>query len=116
MMLARRKPIRRSPLKPRTRRARKNEDPAYLDWIRTQPCVLCVSWGMFQKRITEAAHVGMRGMSQKCSDRETIPLCAEHHRLGPVSHHVLGKKFWAHHGLNREEMIRSFNASYDGSH
>lgn len=33
-----------------------------------------------------------RGLGQKCSDRETIPLCAEHHRLDPFSGSVL---IWA---------------------
>jgi predicted nucleic acid binding AN1-type Zn finger protein len=28
----------------------------------------------------EAHHAGERGLGQKCSDRETIPLCAAHHR------------------------------------
>jgi len=48
---------------------------AHLKWIRTQPCVVC-----FSKRNVEAAHVGSRGMGQKCSDLETIPLCQPHHR------------------------------------
>jgi hypothetical protein len=48
---------------------------AHLKWIRTQPCVVC-----FSKRNVEAAHVGSRGMGQKCSDLETIPLCQLHHR------------------------------------
>lgn len=55
--------------------------PAHLAFIRSLPC--CVSgrtWGV------EAAHVGMRGMGQKCSDLETIPLNSiyhkEQHRIG----------------------------------
>ena len=62
---------------------------------------------------TEAAHVGLRGLRQKCSDRETIPLCAEHHRTGPDSHHVLGKKFWEHHDMNREAWIAAYNERYE---
>jgi hypothetical protein len=30
--------------------------------------------------VIEADHVGRRGIGQKCSDDETIPLCARHHR------------------------------------
>lgn len=62
---------------------------------------------------TEAAHVGQRGLSQKCSDRETIPLCAFHHRTGPESHHRLGKLFWKHHGLDRYELIRELQSQFD---
>jgi len=62
---------------------------------------------------TEAAHVGERGLGQKCSDRETIPLCAAHHRTGPESHHVLGKKFWQHHGLDRDEIVAELNRLYE---
>jgi len=57
---------------------------------------------------TEAAHVGLRGLRQKCSDRETLPLCAEHHRTGPDSHHVLGKRFWEHHGIDRDIWVAAY--------
>jgi hypothetical protein len=50
-------------------------DTAYLKFIRSLPCCVC-----FRDRGIEAAHVGRRGMSQKSSDRETIPLCSAHHR------------------------------------
>jgi hypothetical protein len=52
-------------------------------------------------------------MSQKCSDRETIPLCAKHHREGPESHHKLGKKFWEYHGLDRDALIKQLNEEYE---
>lgn len=70
-------------------------DREYMDWIRSLPCLLCsikvlTRWAAFQIHLgdcyrvpqqtrTEAAHVGQRGIGQKCSDRETIPLCREHH-------------------------------------
>jgi hypothetical protein len=50
-------------------------DTAYLKFIRSLPCCVC-----FRDRGIEAAHIGRRGMAQKCSDRETIPLCSAHHR------------------------------------
>ena len=53
----------------------------HLAFVRSLPC--CVSgrsWGI------EAAHVGRRGLGQKCSDFETIPLNSlfhrEQHRIG----------------------------------
>ena len=108
---------------PMSRRAIR--DPQYMRWIRSQGCVICTGphrcpgadkCERFRVFVlygrTEAAHVGLRGLGQKCSDRETIPLCAWHHRLGAESHHKLGKKFWEHHGLNRNELIAQFQARY----
>jgi len=63
---------------------------------------------------TEAAHVGPRGTSQKCPDRETLPLCAEHHRTTQFSQHSMGKLFWAHFDLDRDEMLSMYQEIYDG--
>lgn len=95
------------------------KDREYLGWIASQPCCVptCKSkhlhkWQEVAGSRTEAAHVGARGLAQKCSDRETIPLCAWHHRTGDHSHHVLGKKFWDEHGLDRDRLIEEFNARF----
>ena len=85
-------------------------NPAYLRWIRTQPCVVRGCGHSF--RFVEAAHVGERGLSQRCSDLETIPLCSHHHRTGRDSQHRLGKAFWAHHGLDRDALVKQFNYLY----
>lgn len=102
------------------------QDPDYLEWIRALPCVVCSlsCWAWWLAtialvtsgfRVSQAAHVGrIRGMSQKCSDRETIPLCDAHHDHGrPESHHGLGKLFWEYHGINRDAIIKVLNAAYD---
>jgi hypothetical protein len=81
-------------------------DPKYLEWIRTQCCLICHDGPV------EAAHVGERGLGQKCPDRETIPLCAEHHRTGDESHHVLGRKFWMHHGMSRDRILLAYQERY----
>ena len=98
------------------------KDPAYLDFIRQCGCVVCCG-GRVRYPITnpggwpatnvEAAHVGERGLGQKCSDRETIPLCARHHRTGPQAHHVMGKRFFEHHGLDREKLLAELNSLYE---
>ena len=49
--------------------------PAHLRFIRSLPCVVCL-----RTRAIEAAHVGRRGLGQKCSDLDTLPLCSAHHR------------------------------------
>ena len=90
-------------------------DPAFLRWLRTQACFICAD--MIERRVfvagkpwsqetaTEAAHVGDRGLGQKCSDHEAVPMCAWHHRLGGDSHHKIGKKFWEHHGFFDKEAV-----------
>lgn len=94
-------------------------DPEYLAWIRALPCVICFPtlWKMgsdldsissrqsIQDSPTEAAHVGDRGLSHKSDDQETIPLCEDHHRLGPDAHHQLGKWFWIHHKIDKVQLI-----------
>lgn len=99
------------------------KDAKYLAFVRTIPCVVCilpwrieksgVSYSNVQESSTESAHVGERGLGQKCSDRETIPLCSAHHRTGRDSHHILGKGFFAHHGLDKEKIIAELNRLYD---
>lgn len=112
-----RKPLARStkPI-PRKRKgpARRGQvkDPAYLEFVAGHRCRACMAWESPQSTPTEAAHVGVRGYGQKCDDREAIPLCERHHRTGPLAHHVLGKKFWAYHGLDREKLIADLNEEY----
>jgi hypothetical protein len=94
-------------------------DAKYLAWLHSQECAVpsCTSRNLHQWIAAgawiEAAHVGERGLRQKCSDREAIALCAFHHRIGPYSHHILGRKFWAHHGLDRDALIAEFNERYE---
>lgn len=65
-------------------------------------------------RDIEAAHVGARGYGARCHDREAIALCGiRHHREGPESHHRLGRKFWAHHRLDKSETIRHLNDEFE---
>src|SRR5262245_6705015 len=106
-MLGRFTPIRSKRLTPRRGR---QEDAGYLRWLRTQPC----SVPGCKARDIEAAHVGSRGYGRRSHDREAISLCGrKHHREGPEAHHVLGKLFWDHHGIDRWEVIRRLNTEYE---
>lgn len=100
----------------RSARSKRLKDKKYLAFIASQWCVVCElvtgSEAGTPLRI-EVAHVGTRGLSQKCSDRETLPLCARHHRTGKDAHHVLGRKFWQHHQLDRDALIAELNARYE---
>ena len=100
------------------------KDPVYLKWLHTLPCVVCVALSgqdcehrtthIWQNTPTEAAHIGIRGLSQKCPDREAIPLCSTvHHREGPESAHKLGKAFWSHHGLDPKKLIADLNERFE---
>lgn len=111
-----RKPI---PKKRKTPRRGRILNPAFLMFVRSFACVVCANGklfsaadgesyarGIFQESPTEAAHVGKRGLGQKCDDIESLPLCGEeHHRLGPRSAHVLGRSFWSHHILDRDKLV-----------
>lgn len=103
-------PINRKRSQPRRGRV---YDPQYLDFIRRLQCVVC-SQG--EIRLTtfpsEAAHVGERGLGQKCSDRETVPLCARHHRSGNDSQHSMGARFWSHFELDKDALIARLNDLY----
>ena len=103
----------------------------YKAWIRSLCCVVCwlagsgeweefvaEPWMVYGRALgqvsdTEAAHVGPRGLGQKCSDFETIPLCGhEHHREGRYSHHRMQKRFWDYHGIDRDGLIAQLQARY----
>lgn len=117
-MLTRRKPLKRTALKRKSRKKQPGDDPKYLAWIRTLPCELwpkdfwtCEDFPC--KGLIEAHHSGDHGFAQKAPDRTAIPLCAHHHRDGADSAHVLGKRFWTHHNLDRDSIIRELQERYD---
>jgi hypothetical protein len=103
------------PRQRRDPRPNRNDAPEYLDFIRSQPCVICARKARPQFSRTEAAHVGQRGLGQKCSDWEAIPLCGCHHRTGEFAHHVLGKRFWMFWRLDRYETIQKYQGQYRAS-
>ncbi len=104
------------------------KDPKRREWIRSLPCVCC--WMLYgdpaisfwqvnsegfrdEYSTVEAAHVGKRGLSQKCSDAETAPLCGEHHRTGKDSAHRLGKRFWEHWGIDKKNLLAELQAAFE---
>lgn len=92
-------------------------DKAYLEFIAGLPCIVCLHHGLKQESRTEVCHVGDRGLGQKSSDRDTLPMCGvEHHREGKFSQHHLGRNFWAHWGLDKQFLIDGFNRMYARLH
>ena len=114
-VITRSAPIKRTRLKPkprRARRARAGDNEPYKAWLREQRCMICIP--PRNCGIVEAAHVGDRGLGKKCPDLQAVPLGAGHHRLYKDAHHgPLGKRFWAHHGLDRDTMIALYNAGFE---
>lgn len=77
---------------------------AHLNFIRELPCLLCGA-------DSEAAHIRYgslnhgkpgSGASEKPSDKYTVPLCPQHHRLETNSQHGSGdeKGWWKQHGID----------------
>lgn len=108
-----RTPLKRRGSKPIRRAGGAVQNPEYLDFIRRWGCVLATTYDCVGA--VEAAHVGDRGLGQKCRDQETIPLCAYHHRTGPDSQHVMGKQFWDHHGINRAALVTMYEWIFKGA-
>lgn len=119
------------------------DDPEFRAWIKAWPCYVCLkdhcerhnldfgemkksseARGYFYRNesllscgLTEVAHIGIRGLSQRCRDSESMPLGTKHHDHAtaggaPDSHHTLGAKFWGHHGLDRAEVIAEMQWLY----
>lgn len=63
-------------------------DRAYLDYLRTQPCVITGHRGT-ENLAVEACHIGTLGKGIKSSDDETLPMNHDSHmlahRMGEVS-------------------------------
>ena len=109
-MISQRKPVN----KRRPGKARRGpvKDEAYLEFLRGRRCVVCIAWRISQSTPTEAAHVRVRGLGQKCDDKDALPMCERHHRTGPLALHKLGKAFWTHHGIDRETELAKIHVLY----
>jgi hypothetical protein len=81
------------------------KDRKYLEYIAAHVCICCWKLGIEQLHRTEVAHVGERGLSQKCPDREAIPLCTLHHTEGKHSVHKMGVHFWSFWKLDKAAVI-----------
>ena len=107
------------------------EAAAFKAWVRSLCCIVCWlagsgEWEEFvaephfvygradvQTSDTEAHHAGDHGYGRKASDWTCIPLCGfEHHREGKDAAHVLGKRFWKTHGIDRDGLIAALQARF----
>lgn len=99
-----------------TRRAKpkngRERDRDYMAWLHAGlPCIACLRFGTTGSDI-EAAHQKLnapdRGLFKKLGVRPddvfTLPLCARHHRLGPLCCDPAQAKFWAIVGLDPNDV------------
>lgn len=64
--------------------------------------------------LSEAAHTGSHGISQKASDRNAIPLCVRHHREGISALDRIGPKaFERVHNINLAKIRTALQAEYE---
>lgn len=85
------------------RKRPREKQESHLDFIRTLPCLICGAEA-------EAAHIrtgslahGKRetGGSERPSDKWTVPLCPEHHRLGnDCQHNSNEAEWWKRHKID----------------
>ena len=95
------------------------EDPGYVAWIHTKPCLACEPGQ--QRHKTEAHHQynleesGGGKSGEKPDDSRSLPLCERHaSRNFPESVHSVGKTFWSDKVLFPEAEIRRLNVEYPG--
>ncbi len=103
----------------RTRRKRRKRGPdrssAYLAWIRTLRCAVCLRAPSeyFQVEAAHTSVLGPRGLGQKSSDFSAIPLCREHHQGNQDSYHRLGEQLFAQvHQLCLRDLVLTLNELY----
>lgn len=80
------------------------KDQRHLSAVARLPCLICGATPV------EVAHVRyadaardkpITGMQTKPDDKWTVPLCPDHHRLGPCAQHAMGERaFWESHDID----------------
>jgi len=89
-------------------------DGAYLDFIRSKPCLIC-------KRPFSTAHhqpeKGKGTMGGKTSDYRSVHLCFDHHNgdgteLQPGSYATLSWGLYKRYNIDVEEVILQLNMEY----
>lgn len=83
-----------------------DKDPAFgpqAERCRNSPCAVCVKLGIKQTTETHPHHEPPRGHRLRPgTDRDTVPLCRNHHnqrhRMGPV-------RFWTFHAIDWHALV-----------
>lgn len=87
-------------------------DKDYRRWIADRPCVACFTVDHITLYGSEPAHV--RGSRNNPDYANILPLCADHHRLGPHAFHRIGVQSFARYvGFNLERKAAEYQRWYD---
>ncbi|MGE0290636.1 MAG: hypothetical protein AB7I42_25145 [Bradyrhizobium sp.] len=98
--------------RPTGKASKRVENPKYLDWIRTLPCIVT------GRAPVEAAHISYRedrygklgrGLGSKESDQWAIPLCPEEHRR---QHSMNEREFWRSVGIDPCIVAMALHAAF----
>lgn len=75
------KPLRRTPMRRKSRKQRPGKDAAHMARVAQLPCVICHEYSMPQLSPTQVHHTihGRNSMGAKSPDIMTLPLCEGHH-------------------------------------
>jgi hypothetical protein len=104
------------PKRPKADRGRER-DPGFLAFLRRQPCAVGpIGCG----GAVEAAHVrfatpgaGPTGMQRKPDDKRAVPLCAMHHREGPLAQHRYNeRRWWEAHRIDPLALANRLHEAY----
>ena len=93
----------------------REEDPAFLAFVRTLPCLICARPGSDPAHLRSAApQYGKRqtGMAEKPSDCWVLPLCRFHHT---EQHNRNELAWWASYGIDPFPVAVALYASRPGA-
>ncbi len=87
------------------KRQPRRKEGSHLEFIRSLPCLICgTDWDIHAAHLRAGSlENGKRetGAGEKPNDSWTLPLCAEHHVLGPEAQHNSGElEWWKRHGID----------------
>jgi hypothetical protein len=84
-------------------RSKPTRDPLYLRFVKSLPCVACLTrWNV------DPCHTGPHGIGQKSCNLSCIPLCRKHHQQFDAD----PRGFTDKHRLNVPALIARFNEVY----
>lgn len=100
-------------------KVKKIRDRAYLEFVRSLPCIICGKVGVEAHHQAEKGHGTTGG---KPGDERVLPVCVYHHSFGgtkqyPGSIHGPGKltgwSFWEFHGVDIERYMKRIQAAFE---
>lgn len=107
--LTRKRPLRRTFMKKKPRRRKVTKDgKAYMGWVASLPCSVQNLHCKGRVTVHHCSGHEWRGMGQKASDFDTIPLCEGHHLSGTFSIESMGRRAWEkEHGSQHQHLAKT---------